>query len=215
MVHRKIEPAGYEAYFFKGAGMNTNVFDTPIGRIGVAICFDSAKTHTISSLLGARPEILLIPYSYPNWPSFLPKKDRKCWVEVFMNTPEVYAQYLHVPVVSSNKIGRFVSHIPGMKGLKIDVNFISRSAITDQDGNLVSCISKEEGILAEEVELSKPLISARTNIIPKGRWLLPYSTGLKLVMDTSMKLGVIRYRWSKKRKTACQVALKGHGAVTS
>lgn len=214
-VHRKIEPAGYEAYFFKGAGINTNIFDTRIGRIGVAICFDSAKTHTISSLISARPEILLIPYSCPNWPSYLPKKDRECWVEVFMNTPEVYAQILHVPVVSSNKIGRFVSPIPGMKGLKIDVDFISRSAITDQDGNLVSCISNEEGMLVEEVELGKPLISARTNIMPRGRWFLPYSTGIKLVMDTSMKLGVIRYRWSKKRKMACQIALEGLGVPTS
>jgi N-carbamoylputrescine amidase len=66
--HRKIEPASYEAYFFKGGGLNPNVFDTPMGRIGVSICFDSSKTHTISSLIDGMPEILLITYSCPKLP---------------------------------------------------------------------------------------------------------------------------------------------------
>ena len=207
-VHRKIEPAGYEANFFKGAGMNTNVFDTPIGRVGVAICFDSAKAHTISSLMRARPEILLIPYSCPDWPSSLSKKDGACWLEVFTNTPELYAKYLQVPVVSSNKVGRFVSPIPGMIGGKWDEDFIGRSSIIDRDGNLVSRIFEEEGVLAEEVELGKPSISAKTSLIPEGRWFLPYSTGIKLGTETSRKLGAIRYRWSKKRKNAYQTTLE-------
>ncbi len=50
-LHRKVEPAGYEGFFFKGAGINESVFDTPIGRIGVIICFDTTNS-TLASNLG-------------------------------------------------------------------------------------------------------------------------------------------------------------------
>jgi predicted amidohydrolase len=207
-VHRKIEPASYEAFFFKGAGINSNVFDTPIARIGVVICLDATKTHTISSLVGAKPEILLITYSWPDLPYFLPKKDREHWVEAFVNIPKTYAQYLHVPVVSSNKTGRFVSPVPLLKGLKIEADFTGRSSIVDQNGDVVSSISKDASILVEEVELGKPDVSAGTNIIQKGRWLFPFSTIIKLSFDLPLIFGRIRYRWSRRRKAASQGAFE-------
>jgi predicted amidohydrolase len=204
-VHRKIEPASYEAFFFKGAGMNANVFDTPIARIGVVICLDATKTHTVSSLVGAKPDILLITYSWPDLPSFLPKRDREYWVEAFVSIPKAYAQFLHIPVVSSNKTGRFRSPVPLLKGLKIEANFTGRSSIVDQNGEVISSISNGAGILVEEVELGKPDISAAANIIQKGRWLLPFSTIVKLSFDLPLTLGRIRYRWSRRRKSASQV----------
>jgi predicted amidohydrolase len=204
-VHRKIEPASYEAFFLKGAGMNPNVFDTPIGRIGVVICLDAIKTHTISSFIGARLTILLMAYSWPDLPSFLPRKDREQWVEAFASIPKAYAQHLHVPVVSSNKAGKFMSPLPLLKGLKLEADFTCRSSIVDRDGNVVSSISKDAGILVEEVELGKPDISAETNIIQKGRWLFPLSRTIKLSCDLPLMLGRIRYRWSRKRKAASQI----------
>jgi predicted amidohydrolase len=204
-VHRKIEPASYEAFFLKGAGMNPNVFDTPIGRIGVVICLDAIKTHTISSFIGARLTILLMAYSWPDLPSFLPRKDREQWVEAFASIPKAYAQHLHVPVVSSNKAGKFISPLPLLKGLKFEADFTCRSSIIDRDGNVVSSISKDAGILVEEVELGKPDISAETNIIQKGRWLFPLSRTIKLSCDLPLMLGRIRYRWSRKRKAASQI----------
>jgi N-carbamoylputrescine amidase len=207
-VHRKIEPASYEAFFFKGAGINSNVFDTPIGRIGVVICLDATKTHTISSLVGAKLTILLMAYSWPDLPHFLPKKDREHWVEAFASIPQVYAQYLHVPVVSSNKTGRFISPVPLLKGLKIEADFTGRSSIVDQNGEVVSSISKDAGILVEEVELGKPDVSAGTNIIQKDRWLFPFSTIIKLSFDMPLIVGRLRYRWSRRRKTASQIAFE-------
>jgi predicted amidohydrolase len=215
-VHRKIEPASYEAFFFKGAGMNANVFDTPIARIGVVICLDATKTHTISSLVGARPEILLVAYSWPDLPSFLPKKDREYWVEAFVSIPKVYAQYLHIPVVSSNKTGRFVSPVPLLKGLKIEADFTGRSSIIDQNGDVVSFISKDAGTLVEEVDLGKPDISAGTNIIRKGRWFFPFSRTIKLSCDVPLVFGRIRYRWSRRRrKAASQVDFEEPRSLTS
>jgi predicted amidohydrolase len=207
-VHRKIEPASYEAFFLKGAGLNPNVFDTPIGRIGVVICLDAIKTHTISSLIGARLTILLMAYSWPDLPSFLPKKDREHWVEAFASIPQAYAQYLHVPIVSSNKTGRFISPVPLLKGFKIEADFTGSSSIIDQNGDVVSSISKDAGILVEEFELGKPDISAETNIIQKGRWLFPFSRTIKLSCDMPLIVGRLRYRWSRRRKTASQIAFE-------
>jgi len=119
-----------------------------------------------------------------------------------------HAQYLHIPVVSSNKSGRFISPVPLLKGLKIEADFTARSSIVDQNGDVVSSISKDAGILVEEVELGKPDISAGTNIIQKGRWLFPFSTIIKLSSDLPLILGRIRYRWSRRRKKASQVVFE-------
>ena len=201
-VHRKIEPASYEAFFLKGAGINQDVFDTPIGRIGVVICLDAIKTHTISSLIGSRLTVLLMDYSWPDLPSFLPRKDREYWVEAFASIPKAYARHLHVPVVSSNKAGKFISPLPLLKGLKFEADFTGRSSIVDRDGDVVSSIYKDAGILVEEVELGKPDISAEPSSIQKGRWLFPFSRTIKLSCDLPLMLGRIRYRWSRKRKAA-------------
>jgi hypothetical protein len=139
---------------------------------------------------------------------FLPKEDREQWVEAFVNIPKVYAQYLHIPVVSSNKTGRFISPIPLLKGLKIEADFTGSSSIINQNGEVVSSISKDAGILVEEVELGKPDVSAGTNIIQKGRWLFPFSTIIKLSSDLPLIFGRIRYRWSRRRKAASQVAFE-------
>jgi N-carbamoylputrescine amidase len=203
--HRKIEPASYEAYFFKGGGMNPNVFDTPIGRIGVSICFDSSKTHTISSLIDGMPEILLITYSCPGLPRFILPGDRRNWVEVFERTAEIYSGFLPVPLVISNKTGVFISPIPQMPVLRANAQFVGRSAIVGRTGRVLSTLKEGAGVLVEEVELGygEDPRKGKDNL-PKGRWLLPYTRTIKFLMDLSYFMGKLRYTFSTKRKEAAR-----------
>jgi N-carbamoylputrescine amidase len=203
--HRKIEPASYEAYFFKGGGLNPNVFDTPIGRIGVSICFDSSKTHTLSSLIDGKPEILLITYSCPGLPWFILPGDRRNWVEVFEKTAEIYSGFLPVPILISNKTGTFISPIPQMPLLRANAPFVGRSAIVDRTGRVLSTLKEGPGVLVEEVELGYPEASriSKDNL-PKGRWLLPYTNTIKFLMDLSYHMGKLRYTFSARRKEAAR-----------
>lgn len=134
--HRKIEAPSYEAYLFKGAGVNSNVFETPIGRIGAIICFDSAKKHTISTLMKGNAEIVLIAYSYPNLPQYFSMHDRKNWVETYLKVPQIYCSHLRVPIVVSNKTGYFSSSVP-IGIADFNAMFAGGSSISDKEGNLL------------------------------------------------------------------------------
>ena len=99
--HRKIEPASYEAFYFKGGGLSDNVIETSIGRIGVAICFDSSKYHTLNLLKKNKPDILLIPFSCPELSSLFGSKVCQDWHNHYKLVPSVYAKELNIPVITS------------------------------------------------------------------------------------------------------------------
>jgi N-carbamoylputrescine amidase len=199
--HRKIEPASYEAFYFKGAGVNPNTFNTPIGKIGIAICFDTSKTYSIKSLIKNRPDLVLLLFSYPSLPSFSLKRDINNWVEIHKNIPTIYAKCLKVPVVSCNKTGKFSTSLPLSFGIKYKSDFVDYSAIVDSNGNVVSVISNRPGVICTEVELGNENYVPE-NIISEGRWYLPYTFFTRFTTEYTQKIGKIRYKFSRKRKKA-------------
>ena len=199
--HRKVEPFSYEAFYFKGAGLNPNVFDTPIGRIGIVICMDSSKTYSIASLIKNRPDLLLMQFSCPEFPPFFPEKVRNNWVDTFKIAPLLYAKHLRVPVVASNKTGICSTPIPLGLGMKYSSSFIDQSTIVDKNGNIVSVISNKPGVICCEVETASKddLINQNIN---NGRWYLPYNFISRFVTEYAQKTGIIRYKFSGRRKMA-------------
>ncbi|HUT51873.1 MAG TPA: carbon-nitrogen hydrolase family protein [bacterium] len=204
-THSKIEPALYEANFFKGAGVNQSVFDTPLGRIGVSICFDNTKTHTIRALLEERPDIVLMTYSAPEVP--LLDSIRQKNIEANNRLPALYARILGVPVVSVNKTGRWDSPMPGVPGARLRSDFAARSRIVDQQGNLLASLDKEEAVITAAVRIGGD-IKTDPSLIPPGRWLVPYDAVMRSFSDLTYKLGKIRYTLSPARKRAVEKARK-------
>jgi predicted amidohydrolase len=199
--HRKIEPASYEAYTFTAKGINQNVFDTKLGRIGVAICFDTTKTHTIKSLIELNPDILLLTYSSPELPWFCLPKDRRAWVDEYRNTPGLYASFLACPVIVSNKTGDVHSRLPYLPPfLRMDVSFTEGTCILDRTGRKLSEIIGGPGIIVEDLEMKK--MPGKNRVLPKGRWLMPFTLSTRITMDGALLLGGLRYMLSKKRKKA-------------
>jgi len=196
--HRKIEPASYEAFFIKGGGITKDVFETPIGKIGVAICLDSTKSHTLKSLAAGKPELLLIPFSYPAFPDFYPSSARKAWKEGFEKIPQIYATALHVPVVSCNKTGKFESPVPMMFNMRTCSQFLDTSQILDCEGTVAEKAKHGEQVLIGEVEVKAQ--TGTPNTPDEKRWLLPFSAFVRFTTDTSYRLGKIRYAVSAKRK---------------
>ena len=199
--HRKIEPASYEAFFFKGGGKNPNTFHTPIGKIGIAICFDTSKSYCIQSLIQDRPDLLLLQYSYPGLPSFIPKWNKKNWIETYKNTPIIYARRLKVPVVACNKTGKFSTSLPFGLGFKYKSDFIDYSSIVNHEGHVIADLSNQPGMVSAEIEWHSDYVGL-DNPAEKGRWFLPYSLYIRLITDLTQKAGKIRYRLSRKRKKA-------------
>jgi len=59
---RKLNLAGGEYFYFR-AGTNLPVFNTPLGRIGIIICFDNNFPETSRSLALKGAELLLCPHA--------------------------------------------------------------------------------------------------------------------------------------------------------
>jgi N-carbamoylputrescine amidase len=202
-THSKIEPALYEANYFKGAGVNQSVFATPLGRIGVSICFDNTKTHTIRDLLEERPDVLLMTYSAPEVP--LLKSIRQKNIEGNNMLPSLYARVLGVPVVSVNKTGRWDSPMPGVPGARLRSDFAARSRIVDAQGNALAALEKEEAVITAEITVGGPH-ATDPSLIPAGRWLIPYDPLMRFFSDLTYKLGTVRYTLSPARKRAVEKA---------
>jgi len=201
--HRKIEAPGHESYLFKGGGINSNVFETPIGKIGVVICFDSAKNHTLSSLINNNAEIVLIGYSYPGLPKYFSENDRKNWFETYLKAPAIYSKHLQVPVVVSNKTGQFSS--PLRIGPDFDSTFTGGSSIFDKDGNLLMRFAEHQaGVLVSDVSLGNQKKFAQHRKLSSKEWLLPYNLKNKVLMEIIRALGTTRYMFSQKRRLAAK-----------
>jgi predicted amidohydrolase len=204
--HRKVEPAIYEAFFFRGAGPTECVFDTPIGKVGVVICFDTSKSYSVKGLSAKRPDILLILYSCPTMPSFFPLRYRQNWVDTYHDTPTIFTKHLRVPVVSCNKTGDFLSPIPMGFGMRFSTRFIDRTSIVDDSGTLLSEIDGGSGVAVAVVETRSAGDDAGIKI-PSGRWFLPISHFTRFMSEIIQRFGKMRYATSRKRRRAAsQVA---------
>lgn len=204
--HRKIEPASYEAFFFRGAGVNPCVFDTPLGRIGVAICFDSSKTHTLKALIDGGAQIVLVLYSCPSLPGFVPRVVRDNWDSSYRMTAELYQRVLLAPVVSCNKTGVVETTLPLIPLYRARMDFHSRSSILNYDGTLLAELESGPGVLTGEVRPGDGrCMEASRLLLPPGRWMPQYSVAVRALAEFTHLLGRLRYSLSWKRRRAARV----------
>lgn len=63
--YRKVNLAGTEAAHEQAGTDGSEVFDTPIGKIGLVICFDKVSPETVRDLKLKGAEIVLAPSSWP------------------------------------------------------------------------------------------------------------------------------------------------------
>lgn len=205
-THRKVEPAGFEAFYFRGAQMgkpNPSVFETPLGRIGVAICFDASKSYSIKSLAAGRPDILLMPFSCPSMPRTFPEPHRSSWIEAYKSIPVHFAHQMEIPVITSNKTGTFYSPMPMGMGIPYQGKFIDQTAIIDRDGVLLSSISGEPGLAYAELDLAVDPDDPSPEVeLPKGRWFIPLAPVIRLTSELTRFIGMIRYSFSINRRRA-------------
>jgi N-carbamoylputrescine amidase len=146
-------------YFTPGRGVG--VLDTPLGRIGVMICWDMFHNRLARELSG-RIDLLLICSAWPDvtagvtrfpWvarctdrmfgrPALLdcPTTVSLPFVSGWVSRPPVHrprqlAARLNVPVVYCNMAGPFTTRLPGFPGLEFDSRYAGASAILNRDGS--------------------------------------------------------------------------------
>ncbi len=168
---RKNPPASFEAYFFT-AGNDPHWFDTPIGRIGVGICFENALYERYSDLHEGQIDLYLRPFSGASFEAKFPIRQRDADVlnAALRDGTAETARLMGIPVIMSNKVGRLVTKLPANFPPQ-DVEFPGFSAVADGNGTLLGQLGPgQEGVVVGTVNLDPG--RKQKNKVPRkfGRW---------------------------------------------
>lgn len=119
---------------FVTEGDSLTVFDSPIGRIGILICFDIRFPEPARTMALSGADIICLP---TNWPtSAEPSSDILCPARAIEN---------HVFIVASNRVG-----------VEKDFRFIGRSKIVAPGGDVLQALdNEEEGTIIADIEVAE------------------------------------------------------------
>ena len=159
---RKRHPCSLEAYIFKG-GDDPHVIRTPLGHIGVTICYDSSLREVWDRLLADAPDLVLMPMSAPTPVKTLLYNQRKidAFHASFFDGATQSARLLGIPCAMSNKWGEWDTSLPGLIppllfGRQCS-SFPGYTHIANSDGHEVARIANGEGVAIATVCLDPAL----------------------------------------------------------
>lgn len=120
--HSKAEPAIFENFLFRGGRDRATgnlregprVFDTPIGRIGISICFETYSPQTWMELAAGGAQLILAPHCamVPGQTLMISQKFVREWGRVLSTGPDALANVLGVPMAFTNHTGPYTSDMP-------------------------------------------------------------------------------------------------------
>lgn len=153
---RKRHPCSVEAYVFRG-GDDSHVIDTPLGRVGVTICYDSSLREVWDRLLAGNPDMVLMPMSAPTPVKTALYNQRKidAYHAVFRDGATQTARLLGIPCAMSNKWGAWETALPGtltplLLGRQRS-SFPGFTHVADSDGREAARIDQGEGVAVAAV----------------------------------------------------------------
>lgn len=133
MVHIAQAPCFYEQDYYTPSEEGFAVFDTPIGRIGIVVCFDRHYPESVRTLALRGADLILIPTANTTAePSDLFQWEIR--VQAFQNS---------VNIAMCNRAGR-----------EGEMVFSGESLVADPDGGLAALADGREQLLFAEVDLA-------------------------------------------------------------
>ena len=173
---RKEFPAIYEGRTFRGSP-GTHVIDTPLGRIGIGICFDAHTAVVAQKFASARVDLVLAPHCYCV-PARTSRTVSARDIDRLRNNvgalAPLLAGALGVPTVVANRTG------PWDADRGTPYVFVGQATVADSNGRVVAHLDTEEGVALGEVTLDP---SRRTGVPPRAysRWIYPGPPGRELL----------------------------------
>ena len=199
---RKEHPAFWESFLFRGVN-GSRVIETPLGRIGIALCIDGHYSATLRDLAAQDIDLLLLPHANVQ-PAFEKSSGAAAEIErlkdILAGLPAAHARRLGVPVALANQCGDWSP--PRMVGDRQPYRFTGRSGIADSDGTVRVRMDCEEGFAAADVILD-PSRKRKEVETGGGRWVYkpPKGAGILSLVEA---VGYAWYRVNKGRKEAAK-----------
>jgi len=197
---RKSTPAGPEAYFYR-AGDDSHVIETPLGRIGVSICYEQMLSSVVRELHAAEIDLLLMPHSAPRPTAQRGFSDRdvRRFLNLIRRGPPWLAKTLGVPAVMANKAGPWKTPLPFIFP-PADTVFCGLSGVFDAEGATLTALDDGEDVAIHDIALRPRRKQPAPPDMP-GHWSrpMPWFTNVWRVSET---VGSLNYRLSRQRRVA-------------
>ncbi|WP_329047384.1 carbon-nitrogen hydrolase family protein [Amycolatopsis sp. NBC_01488] len=151
--HRKVhQPLSENASY--GAGRGFAAFDTPVGRLGMMICYDKAFPESARALALDGAEIVVCMSAWPGSrtnPAADLVQDR--WKRRFDLFDRARALENQIVWLSANQSGTFG-----------DLRFVAGAKIVDPGGEIVADTGVAEGMAIAEIDVQAALATARRSM---------------------------------------------------
>ncbi len=173
VTHDKDQPTMWENCYYIG-GEDEGILETPLGRLGSALCWEMVRTRTVSRLKGKIG--LLVGgscwWDVPDRAIPLPgkKSAHRRNLALMDKTPVRLARMLGVPVIHAAHARDFECRMPLLPGIPYRSCYLGDTMIVDGRGNVLDRLSREEGegIAIADIEVGAVEPSEET---PSGFWI--------------------------------------------
>lgn len=158
-------PVNFEAYVFKGGVRRPGgrIVSTPLGRIGVGICYDNYHASTHTELAAEKPDFIVLPHCAPiPRPAILgmPESEVAQYSTNLAQTASRYARVFNVPVAYTNQTGTFDTVCPAWYLKPLESN-MTRNGIFPGGAYIAAAgtgtrlveLGTEPGIVSAEVDV--------------------------------------------------------------
>jgi predicted amidohydrolase len=151
--HRKVhQPLNEDASY--GAGQGFRAFDTPVGRVGMMICYDKAFPESARALALDGAQIGVCVSAWPGSSTNpAPSLAQDRWKRRFDLFDQARALENQIVWVSANQTGAFGS-----------LRFVGSAKVVDPGGDVLAGTGVEEGVAIAEVDVTKALADARRSM---------------------------------------------------
>lgn len=195
--HRKDIPTQIENCYYTN-GDECNILSTPIGNIGIALCWEMLRYDTVKRLIN-KADIVLTGSCWWDLPEYS-VDDREVLRQYNQNlaleTPVVFAKLLGVPVIHANHCGKATTlSFPYKENIQTR-QFVGAAQVIDAQGNIINRRSYDEGagmLLCDITWDSHNEQDSKTNIIPNEYWIPKLPTSYIEAWKTINPQGVEYY----------------------
>lgn len=152
-VHRKVHLPPSERFIFS-AGSGFAAFDTPVGRMGMLVCYDKCFPEAARALALDGADLIV---SAAAWPA-----DRRAPAERIENDRQTLAfDALDVARAVENQVTWVSTNVAGRQG---SLRFLGRSRIVDPHGVTLAETGHEGGVAVAEIAPAEAAADARSII---------------------------------------------------
>jgi N-carbamoylputrescine amidase len=151
--HRKVhQPLREDASY--SAGDRFNAFDTPVGRLGMMICYDKAFPESARTLALDGAAMVLCLSAWPaSRTNPAPSLEQDRWKRRFDLFDRARALENQIVWLSANQSGQFGS-----------LQFVASAKIVDPGGEILADTGVSDGLAVAELEVAQALETARRSM---------------------------------------------------